>query len=180
MLIIKNIFLTGKINIGKSTAISKFIEGCIKPPYIIAGFKTVPFYEKGYLRGYYIQNQLPGSITDIKENMVGINMEFGKGKMCRGVTEIFESKGVTILNEALNTPNSIILMDELGFFEKEAINFREKVHEVLSSGHRVLGVIKEKSNEFLSSVSGRKDVKVISVTLENRDKIQKEIKKYWE
>lgn len=176
----KNIFLTGKINVGKSTAISKFLERYLIESSLIAGFKTKPFYERGALEGYYIESQIPGENTTILQSLVGINGDFGKGKYCYGIAETFEKKAVHILCESLKIPNSIILMDELGFFEKDAEKFKEQVHRTLDSDHRVLGVIKEKRNPFLDSITERKDVKVITVTLENRDIIVEEINKYWE
>lgn len=175
----KNIFLTGDIHVGKSTAIVSFLKKHSKFS-IIAGFKTKPLYENGYLKGYYIESQIQPMLSNIYENVVGVNAELGKGKSCFGIPSVFEKKGVEILRKSLEIPNSIILMDELGFFEKDALQFKEQVHRTLDSQHKVLGVIKAKSNEFLNSISSREDVKVILVTLENRDNIANEINKYWE
>ncbi|MCB2289950.1 nucleoside-triphosphatase [Clostridium sp. CS001] len=177
---VKNIFLTGEIQVGKSTAILKFLEEYISKSHCMAGFKTKPFYENESLKGYYIESQIEPMISNITEYMVGLNAEFGKGKSCYGIPEVFEKKGVEILCESLKIQNSIVLMDELGFFEKDAIKFKEQVHKVLDSPHKVLGVIKGKTNEFLNSVASREDVKVIRVTLENRETIVEEINKYWE
>ena len=176
----KNIFLTGDIQVGKSTAIFNFLEKYVSKSERISGFKTKPFYENGFLKGYYIESQLNPMISDITENMVGINIAFGSRKHCYGVTEVFEKKGTLILHESLKIPNSIILMDELGFFEKDAVQFKDQVHRALNSTHKVLGVLKERKNDFLDSIVSREDVKVIRVTLENRDDIVNEINKYWE
>lgn len=165
---------------GKSTAISKFLEGYLHESSIITGFKTKPFYESGALKGYYIESQIPGDNTTILENVVGINGDFDKGQCCYGITEVFEKRGTEILRQSLEISNSIILMDELGFFEKDAEKFKKQVHRALDSEHMVLGVLKEKRNSFLDSIATRADVKVISVTLENRDGIVDEINKYWE
>lgn len=165
---------------GKSTAISKFLEGYLPASSIIAGFKTKPFYESGALKGYYIESQIPGENTTIFENVVGINGYFGKGQCCYGITEVFEKRGAQILRQSLEIPNAIILMDELGFFEKDAEKFKKQVHRALDSDHRVLGVLKEKRNPFLDSIATRADVKVVNVTLENRHSIVDEINKYWE
>lgn len=165
---------------GKSTAISKFLERYLHTSGIIAGFKTKPFYESGVLKGYYIESQIPGENTIILENVVGINGDFGKGQCCYGIPEVFEKRGVEILRQSLEIPNAIIFMDELGFFEKDAEKFKKQLHRALDSDHRVLGVLKEKRNPFLDSIAGREDVKVITVTLENRESIVDEIYKHWE
>lgn len=179
-MVYKNIFLTGEIHIGKSTAIFNFLEKHISKSTSITGFKSKPVYENGFLKGYYLENQINPMASSISENMVGINADFGKGKSCYGVTEVFEKKGVEILRESLKVPSSIILMDELGFFEKDATQFIEQVHRTLDSSHKILGVLKEKKNDFLISIASREDVKVIRVTLENRNDIVNEINKYWE
>lgn len=176
----KNIFLTGEIQIGKSTAISKFLKKHLSAADVLAGFKTKPFYEEGLLKGYYIENQIEPIKIDIYENIVGVNQASGLGKSCKGITETFETAGVQILEESLKITNSIIIMDELGFFEREAVNFQKKVHKTLDSPHRVIGVLKARRNEFLDSIEAREDVVVIEVTLENRDSIVEKIQKYWE
>ncbi|MGH4141079.1 nucleoside-triphosphatase [Clostridium sp.] len=176
----KNIFLTGAIQVGKSTAISRFLVKYIPKSNIIAGFKTKSFYENGVLSGYYIESQMNTMISNISENIVGINAKGEGKKCCLGIPEVFEKKGVEILSESLKVPNSFILMDELGFFEKDALQFIKQVHKTLDSTHMVLGVLKEKENDFLKSISIREDVKVIRVTLENREEIVNEINKYYE
>ena len=176
---IKNIFLTGELHVGKSTAIVNFLKNYITKPGEIAGFKTKEYYEDGHLKGYFIESQLSPVIYNISENIVGINSDFKSGKSCYGVPEVFEKKGVEILQESMRIPNSIILMDELGFFEKDAFQFITQVHKTLDSHHRVLGVLKDKKNDFLDSIATREDVKVIRVTLSNRDDVGQEINKYW-
>lgn len=178
-LTIKNIFLTGELRVGKSTTIANFLKNYITKPSEIAGFKTKEFYEDGFLKGYYIESQLSPIIYNISENIVGINSDFKSGKFCYGIPETFEKKGVEILQESMRIPNSIILMDELGFFEKDAFQFITQVHRALDSHHRVLGVLKDKKNDFLNSVASREDVKVIRVTLSNRDCVWQEINKCW-
>ncbi len=133
---------------GKSTAISKFLERYLTESSIIAGFKTKPFYERGSLKGYYIESQIPGDTSSILENVVGINGDFGKGQCCYGIKGTFDKKAVHILCESLKIANSIILMDELGFFEKDAEEFKKQVHRILDSDHRVLGVIKERCKSY--------------------------------
>lgn len=176
----KNIFLTGEIHVGKSTAIFSFLKKYGSKANTIAGFKIKPFYKNGFLKGYYMESQINPMVSNVCENVVGINGDFGKGKSCYGIPEVFEKRGVEILRKSLKIPNSIILMDELGFFERDAVQFKKQVHRIIDSPHKVLGVLKEKRNDFLNSIASREDVKIIRVTLENRDSIVNEINKYWE
>ena len=84
------------------------------------------------------------------------------------------------MQNALNSDADLILLDELGFFESKAENFKEKVIEVLESDNRVIGVLKKKNTDFLNSIKERADVCVIDVDIENRSYIEEKITKYWE
>lgn len=143
---------------------------------IISGFKTKEFLEDGWLKGYYLEDQLS---PQKDYTLVGINKLFPKDKQCQGITEGFETRGVEILNNALYCQSDLVLMDELGFFEKEAIMFQQKVYKLLEGKTKVLGVIKKKSNPFLESIKKREDVIIMEVTSDNREEIPKRINKIW-
>lgn len=64
--------------------------------------------------------------------------------------QAFDTAGVALL--AHIPAGSLVLMDELGFLEKEAYLFQNRVLEILEGPYRVLGVIKEKSDPFLDRV----------------------------
>lgn len=72
----------------------------------------------------------------------------------------------------------MILIDELGFFENDAINFKKKIIEVLESDTKVIGVLKKKDTEFLNSIKQRADVLVIEVNERNRNYIEEKIRTY--
>ncbi|MCJ7689244.1 MAG: nucleoside-triphosphatase [Clostridiaceae bacterium] len=62
-----NIFLTGEVHIGKSTAITKFLEKYNHKAISISGFKTKPYYENGFLSGYYIESQIQPMYCNVSE-----------------------------------------------------------------------------------------------------------------
>ena len=84
----KNILLTGEIQIGKSTIINKIIEKYFKKKLIV-GFKTLPFYQDGKIKGYYIEDQLEKGIAANDKNIVGQVLE--KEQRCFGIKETFEN-----------------------------------------------------------------------------------------
>lgn len=173
---IKNILLTGEINVGKSTIINKMIAKHFSDS-VIAGFKTLPFYEQDEVKGYYIEDQCKIGVKPMVDNIVG--KIFEKEHRCYGITDTFENKGVKILDHALNTKVDIILLDELGFFENNSENFKKRIIEVFKSHTRVIGVLKKKDTEFLNSIKSREDILVIEVTKGNRDNIEAIIEDYW-
>lgn len=184
----KNLFLTGNIQVGKSTALDK-----LKAQHLtgqkIRGFKTKPFYlsektqqdPRGILQGYWLEEQSLDPASQCPEKqLVGINQASPGGKCCRGITETFEGLGLEVLTKALQEQEGILWMDELGFFEREALQFQAKVFEALESPMPVIGVIKIRRNPFLEAIAARKDVLVLEVNEDNRDSIVEEIIKYWE
>jgi nucleoside-triphosphatase len=82
---------------------------------------------------------------------------------------VFNNLGVRILRDARES--SLIVMDELGFMESEALAFREEVLRLLDGDAPVLGVLKSKHTPFLDQVRVHTAVKIIEVTEKNRDEI---------
>lgn len=126
--------------------------------------------------GYYLEDQL-----NPKEDytLVGINKLFPHGRKNEGITKAFNIRGVEILNHALNNECDLVILDELGFFELKAEEFKNKIFKLLNKKRHVLGVVKKKTNPFLESIKMRDDVLIIEVTIDNRDKIINIIKKIW-
>lgn len=164
-----NILLTGDINVGKSYILNKFLK---TGEYNTSGFKTLPKYDGERLEGYIISNLLGGNQSD-KNIFVGKNTELDGKKKCVGIRESFDTFGVEILDDALMSDSKYILMDELGFFEKDSYFFQEKVNQVFDSDKVVIGVIKKRDNPFLNKIRERSDVEIIEITLENREEMYK-------
>lgn len=173
---VNNIFLTGDINVGKSTLIDQYIKENKEIYKRISGFKTKELIRSNCLLGYYLEDQL---FPREDYTLVGENKLFPKGRKNEGITRAFNSRGVEILNHAINNESDLVILDELGFFELKAEKFKDKVFELLDSNKSLLGVLKKKTNPFLDSIKIRQDVVVIEVTIDNRDKIIDKINRIW-
>ena len=64
--------------------------------------------------------------------------------------------------QALEAPAQLLVLDELGFLERDAAAFRRRIQQVLDGPTPVLGVVRQVA---------RADTVVLTVTLENRDAI---------
>lgn len=172
----KNIFLTGNINVGKSTILKKIIKELkIKT----SGFLTLPYIKQGELLGFYIK-----SLIDESE-MLDYNKIYFIGRKSlndrwEAYPEIFDSIGVRILKDSLKSKKDVIIMDELGFFETNALKFQEYVFRCLDSHKIVFGVVKPAKTVFLNNIRYRDDVLILEINKENRDNQYKKIKSIFE
>lgn len=169
----KNVFLTGGINAGKSTIIKNIIEQLNIGIEEIGGFYTRAYVEHDKVKGFYIEPvNFSTKTIDIQDRIIGYAAD-GSGR--GGIKATFDGLGVEILDYCMKHPFKLIVMDELGFFENHAYSFQSKVHDILSSNKKVLGVIKPLSTPFMNSIRDRKDVIEFEITRENREIIQREL-----
>jgi len=159
---LKNLFLTGKKGIGKTTLQKKVLD---KLDVSIGGYTTQRLFE-GYYRKYVAK-----SLYDNKEYPI-IRVD-SRDDSKVWFHEVFEENLVPLLDKSLE--RDLIVLDELGCSENNIIKFTSKVFEILDSSKIVFGVLKEDNCEFINNIKKRKDVTLITVTEENRDYLLDEI-----
>ena len=92
------------------------------------------------------------------------------GKM-RPLTQRFDTLGVQLLREAQHHPEGLILMDECGHLEKNALLFQQENLHCLNGQTPVLGVLR-KDQPWHEFIKNHPRVRVIAVTEENRAGIE--------
>lgn len=157
-----HIFLTGDIQVGKSTIIQKVIHELGLSP---GGFRT----SWGDL--------LPDGSADLF--LLGMDeapssdriaaRRFGSGRGITAFPDIFDEVGSHLIAEASSSP--LIIMDELGFIEKNAAGFQDAVLSALNGSVPILGVVRNMQTPFLDKVRSHPNVNVIVVTRGNREEI---------
>ncbi len=163
-----HIFITGERGVGKTTLIHRLVQKLPK--------------EKCY--GFYTEKVSPegkwGEVGEIEMfsarrpegERYCLAKLYGKGKQ-EIYSEVFENYGVSLLE---NIPKgSFVIMDELGFLESRSPRFCQKVLEVLDQEVKVLGVIKPKAIPFLETIRKHPNVKVYTLTEENRETLTNEL-----
>jgi nucleoside-triphosphatase len=161
-----NILLTGQRNIGKTTLIEAFLNA---NPYIIAGFVTKKQRYAQASDGVFIYDINDKNQQTSLRHLVAI---CGKKQIVKKFDHPFETIGVQSLNRR---PCDLIIMDELGVIENQAVLFRKAIIDALNSDVPVLGVIKDSDDAYLNDIRNREDVKVISVTQKNRQETLKQL-----
>jgi nucleoside-triphosphatase len=186
----KHIFLTGERNVGKSTIIQKY---CGTLDFVPGGFLTLPGRprEDGGDSIFIMPYAQAADAGDAEAaGDAALEVAVRKGG-CAGVVsypEAFDRKGAEILRKSRGA--ALIVMDELGFMEREALLFQRAVLDILDGDTPVLGVVKptvmQKSgvmrkieSAFLDAVRAHPSAAVIEVTEENREAVYLEVAGFW-
>ena len=166
-----HVFLTGDIQVGKSTLTKKVLSalGDVR----LGGFRTVTVDDRPdafgslYLVPAAVENPACGD-----DNRVGIRR--GRGRGTEGFPEVFDRAGTEVLSDAEDC--DLILMDEIGKLESESPAFLGHIEALLDGGVPILGVLrKEGETPQQMLVRSHPKVRLIEVTEQNRDALASEI-----
>lgn len=98
----------------------------------------------------------------------------------QGHPEVFDTKGVTALEHAHSAGCPLLVMDELGIFERDAFHFQRAVIKALDNQQPVLGVLKPKPAPFLDRVRGHPQVQIVNLTAAASEQGQKDVENFLE
>lgn len=156
----KHLFLTGEIQIGKSTALKRFFD----ISHVRADGFLTSFASRGEERELYIYRF--DTLDGESEGWLAVKIDSRGANI---VPEAFNVYGADIIRASGR--HGMIIMDELGVFEECAPEFKAAVFEKLDGDTPVLGVVKKREAPFLDAVRAHPNVEVVEVTSENRDMI---------
>ena len=159
----KNIILTGPPRVGKTTIIRTVVAALDDK---CAGFYTEEIKEQEERVGFKLFTMQNKSCVlshrDIKSH-------FHVGKY--GVDlDCVEAIGASAIKRGIKTGKTIII-DEIGKMETLSRPFRLAVLDALDSKGPVVGTMLFKRQPFCDKIRARKDVEIVEVTEENRDKL---------
>ena len=159
----KNIVLTGRPGIGKSTVIRKIIHAL--DPESADGFWSSEIREKNRRVGFSI-NTLSGE-TGI---LAHVDLRRGPcvGKYRVNIEDL-ESLAIPTLVEARKL-GKIIVIDEIASMELCSHQFAPEVRRCLDTG-RAIATLQRRRGSFQDEVRNRNDVDLIEITLANRNAI---------
>ena len=167
-----NILIRGKPRSGKSTLIQK-LEALLKQKNkVIGGIITPEIREKSRL-GFGIIDIMTGE----KGILSHINQHEGPKVSKYGVNlEDLNSIGVKGIKNALAKNADVIIIDEIGKMELISKEFQTIVWEALNQ-QKVLGTIGQISHPFITKIYQRQDLKIIDLTIQNRETVLNDLKK---
>jgi nucleoside-triphosphatase len=159
----KNVLLTGKPGIGKTTAIRRIVDNL--NPSNVAGFWSQEIREEGRRVGFKIET-LSGKVGILAH----VNLKTGpKVSKYRVNLDDIDSVMVPEMKKARES-GRIIIIDEIAKMELFSANFKDEVLRCLDT-KRVLGTIQDRKHPFLAEVRFRDDVEVYELTIKNRNQI---------
>lgn len=167
---ITNIFLTGKISVGKSTVLEKVLCHHLFRELKIGGFRIRKLIENGTHTGYLL-DVINGESVTFAHVHRQTDQKFNRYFVDPSVFEIW---GVFALQSALENAD-VIVLDEIGIIEKDCDTFKRSVFECLDSEKIVFGIYQQRADWFAKSLNERNDSVVFKVTLHNRNYIYKKI-----
>jgi nucleoside-triphosphatase len=163
--------VTGKPGAGKTTLVQKIIERV--GPVHMAGFYTAEIRSRGSRVGFEIRG-LDGKRRTLAHVDIRSRHRVGKyGVDTAGFGEFLETL------DLLNPDVELIVIDEIGKMELFSNPFRSLVRDALNSDKEVLATISWKDNEFIQEIKKRPDIRLLEVTLDNRDRLPEAIMEGW-
>lgn len=157
-----HVFLTGDLQVGKSTLIEKVLDRL--RPSKLGGFRTVLLPDRGEGKSVYLLPARGGQPSP--ENRVGACSACA----AVGFPAAFDRAGCEALAGAEDC--SLIRMDEVSRMEREAERFSTRILELLEGSTPILGVVRQEAETPLcSAIRSHKNVRLVRVTRENRDEM---------
>lgn len=166
----RQIFLTGDIQIGKSTAIRRFLSA--RSELKVGGFLSIagPIVDEG--DGIYLVPAARQMPLDSR-NLAFERLSGGQGRRFRVFPEVFNTVGTALLEDTEGC--DLILMDEIGTVEECAQVFQRAILRRLDDTLPVLGVVQKRDGTFLQTVKCHPNVEVWTMTKENREQIYQDL-----
>ena len=164
-----HVFLTGPVQIGKSTLLRAALEQL--QPARLGGFRTVSAQpEADGSRPVYL-HLAASDLPCCKDTCVGIRRP---GCGITSFPDVFEAAGLDALRDA--EQGSLILMDEVGRMERRAARYSARIAGLLDGAVPILGVVQKKADTPLAdAIRHHPNVRLLEVSIENRDKLLPDI-----
>lgn len=158
----QHIFLTGKKQVGKSTLLKKVIQ---QYNGTIEGFFTVRTNE-------FLKDRYSVHLFSANEEMIPSenNLLFVCGIPDDHISDRFNRLGCQALSRCSDC--SLILMDELGPHEANALLFRNAVLQLLDLDIPILGVLQEPTEMSWAEITHHSNVEILEITKKNRDQTE--------
>ncbi len=165
----KNIILTGARGAGKSTLADK-AASC--SGLRAAGLKTLFKEKRGEPHAFLYA--APWGQEPLFDESHAV-ARFGGGRP-EGLTAVFDSLCAGLVDKAVESADAeLIVIDELGFLEKDALAFRASVLRALACPKPVIAVVRQGLPAWTADLVGAGPCALLEATEENRGRLAEEM-----
>lgn len=166
---VQHLFLTGEIQVGKSTLIGRLLKAC--PTLRIGGFRTVWSAPRQAPRNTLHIVPAFGEAVPTEANCVGLRDHAAHRRV--DFPQVYDKAGTALLRDAARW--DLIVMDEIGRGEDEARQFQAAVLNLLGADTPILGVVQARAGVLPDRIRQHPKVRLLTVTEENRDDLAAEL-----
>ncbi len=153
----KNIAITGARQAGKSTLANWLLK---KMNADATGFRTVRY-----------------AVTDLGPLYEMVRLDTGASapisrllpEGIRGIPETFDGFGVALLAQIRACPAGVVLLDEIGRFERNSPEFLRELRELLDCEKTVVAVLKQEDLPHIRTIQARRDTLLIDLDVVTRE-----------
>jgi nucleoside-triphosphatase len=163
----QKILLSGRPGCGKTTLIKRLVS---HPPQSAGGFYTEEIRDRGARVGFKIVT-LDGDEVVFAHVEIESSARLGKYRIDLSA---LEAVGVRAVREAVRKER-LVVIDEIGPMEIRSPVFRGTVNEALDSKAPLLATIFARPLPFTDIIKSRRDVVVIEVRPDNRERLVSEL-----
>ena len=165
----KNILITGRPRVGKTTLIRKAAS--------LLGDSAGGFYTEE-IPGEGVRGRRGFRIVTLdgdEGTLADVNIKRGPhvGKYGVNLADL-DRLGVAAMEDATHTREWVVV-DEIGKMEEFSERFKRAVIDALDSEKRILATIRRNDSAFTASIKSRPDVELIVLTVPNREEIYSEV-----
>ena len=161
----RHILIEGDRQVGKSTLIRKVLDKKGLPLY---GFftKSISIGEDGTHEIYIHPAEVPESERRYtEENRIAV---CNKTRERMINSKAFDGPGMRYLSEIKD--DGIIVMDELGFMEKDSPGFMNRILELMDGDVHIIAAIKDRTDiPFINELREKPKAQIFKINKENRD-----------
>lgn len=164
----KNILVTGRPGVGKTTLVRKIIQDL---DLDAGGFYTQEVRKRGIRQGFEIV-----TLSGKRGTLASVNFKspYRVGKYGVNLRDLEEVAGGAI-EEALKK-NGFLIIDEIGGMELLSEKFISLLKKALESPVKILGVIKLKDNQLTTEIKNRSDTVVYFLDRQNFSQVEQKVK----
>ncbi len=158
-----NFLITGSKGVGKTYLVNQITKNIGQD---VIGYSTLIDERMDTFSTYKMLN--------LYTNKTQLISKYCDGKI-QGIEDTFETFGVNCLKDVLKDESKLVVLDELGRFEKNCKQFIKMLHKVLDQNRIVFAVLKKEKIDYLDQIKQRRDIVLFDLDIQSKEEVSTQI-----